>query len=218
MIVFSIQARMGSTRLPGKVLLPLGQKRILRHVVTRCKEASNDGEIVITTGDRSQNDAIREWCRRSNIRCLTGPEENLLHRHWQVLSSTDGDCLVRITGDCPFVPPEEIDRLIDAHQKSDVMYTTNNSDLMPVGTAVDVFDREIIKKLSNREETHPAAPLRKGNTPWSIQVTDSSRWAEFGTAHTAVDTPADYWKLVDAVATVGTDPYRITSHIADSSN
>jgi spore coat polysaccharide biosynthesis protein SpsF len=219
MVVFSIQARMGSTRLPGKVLLPLGDQRMLDHVVSRCNESNMSGEVIVTTGDSPPNDAIREWCQRLSLRCVSGPEEDLVERHCRVLSQTDSNTLVRITGDCPFVPPEEINRVIEAHRKNDdFVFTTNNSDLMPVGTAVDVFDREIIKKLSNTEETHPVTPLRKADSPWNIQVTDSERWTEFGTVHTAVDTPADYWKLIDAVATVGTDPYRVTSHIADSNN
>jgi len=206
---------MGSTRLPGKALLPLGERPILKYVVSRCRSATSGGEVVVTTGDAPPNDAIREWCRRASVTCVTGPEENLLERHREVAAVTDSDVLVRITGDCPFVPPEEIDRVLDHHREAPAALTTNNSERMPIGTAVDVLDRSVLTELAERGATHPVAPLRDPDSSWMVRLTDSDRWAAFGAPHTAVDTPEDYWNLVDAVDAVGTDPYSVTAWLAE---
>ena len=218
MTVFSIQARMGSTRLPGKVLLPLGTKRILDHVVSRCSKSETNGEVVITTGERNPNDAIREWCRRSSLQCVTGPEDDLLERHRRVLSEIGSNTLVRITGDCPFVPPDEIDRVVGVHRHNEAELTTNNTERMPTGTAVDVLDRHVIDALSEEDATHPVAPLRKIDSQWTVQLTDSEQWTALGYAHTAVDTPKDYWQLTEAVDTVGTDPYDVTRWVGNDSD
>jgi spore coat polysaccharide biosynthesis protein SpsF len=205
---------MGSSRLPGKALLPLDDRCILGHVVSRCEDASTPGKIVVTTGNRSHNDAITEWCRRTSIHSLTGPEEDLLSRHCQVLSTTDSDILIRITGDCPFVPPSEIDRVITEHRSRDVALTTNNTPAMPTGTAVDVIERDALEAIAAGDADHPIAPITTADSNWDVHTTDSEQWRAVGDGYTAVDTPNDYWCLSDAVEAVGTDPYAVTEWTA----
>lgn len=207
-IVASIQARLGSSRLPGKVLFPLGNRRILQWVVERTETAAEIDQTVVAIGDRPENDAVTEFCERTGIQTVVGSEENLLVRHNTVAEQTDCDLLVRITADCPFVPPEEIDRVVETHQ--DAALTTNNTDAMPTGTAVDAIDPTALETLVDEGKTHPVAPLRRDRDRWHATLSDSPRWTELGNAHTAVDTPSDYWHLTDAVDAVGTDPYEVT--------
>jgi spore coat polysaccharide biosynthesis protein SpsF len=206
---------MGSTRLPGKVLLQLGGKRVIEHVVDRATGATSAAAVVLTTGDRAPNDAIREWARRANVRYETGPEEDLLERHWRVAKMTGSDVLVRVTGDCPFVPTDEIDRVIEAHRHNDARYTTNVTEAMPVGTAVDVFDVDVLAELSDLGETHPVKRPRANPSTWGMETTTVDPWTEFDGVHIAVDTPADYWRLTDAVATVGEAPKAVTRFLAE---
>lgn len=206
MVVVSIQARMGSSRLPGKVLLQLGERRIIEHVVDRVRGAAVAANIAVTTGDRTPNDAIREWCRRASLRYETGPEENLLERHRHVGVVTDSDLLVRITADCPFVPSAEIERVLDAHQNSDARYTTNVTAAMPVGTGVDVIDTDVLAELAELGDTHPVNRLHENPDSWNRLETTTQGWTQYSDVHLAVDTPADYWQLTDAVEAVGTDP------------
>lgn len=213
--IASIQARMGSTRLPGKVLLEIEESRIVEHVVERCRTSETVDTVYLTVGDRPENDALVEYARRAGVDCVRGPEEDLLARHAASAHEADAETVVRITGDCPFVPPEEIDRVIGEHEQNDAVLTTNNTDAMPTGTAVDVLDSDVLDALSSEGATHPVAPLRADESVRPVEVTDARRWTEVGSAHTAVDTPMDYWNVVDAVRAVGTDPYDVTEWLAD---
>ncbi len=212
--IVQVQARLGSTRLPGKVLYPLGSRRILGWVVNRCQRAKYVDKTVLTIGDRPENDAIREWCDRKGIAYTTGPEENLLDRHLSAAQMADSNPIIRVTGDCPFVPSSEIDRIISEHEQNDARYTTNIADEMPIGTAVDAIDREVLEELHELDDTHPVRRLRENPSEWNIVVTPNKQWTALGEAHTAVDTPADYWMLSDAIEAVGDEPQAVTSWIA----
>jgi spore coat polysaccharide biosynthesis protein SpsF len=212
----SVQARLNSTRLPGKVLLMLGSDRVLNHVVTRCEATDSSDETIVATGDRPENEAIVEWCRRRGTPVRVGPEDDLLERHLRVARRTNDDELVRVTGDCPFVPSDEIDRVIDRHDANDAQYTTNAVDGMPIGTAVDVVDVPLLEELSELGETHPISLPRNEPDDWQVEFTPNDDLLAYGDAHTAVDTPDDYWTLVDAVDAVGTDPYAVTEWVAEN--
>jgi spore coat polysaccharide biosynthesis protein SpsF len=214
-ITVQIQARLSSTRLPGKVLYTLGSKRILDWVVERAQTAETPEQIIFTVGDSPENDAICEWCDRNGITYETGPEENLLRRHLQAAKTADSDPVVRITGDCPFVPPSEIDRVIQEHDTNHARYTTNVTDEMPTGTAVDVIDRAILEELDELGDTHPVIRPRDHPEKWDTAFTPNERWTEYSDAHTAVDTPNDYWTLIDAIDAVGTDPFEVTKWISE---
>ena len=213
-IVASVQARLGSTRLPGKVLLHLGERRILQWVLDRADAAETVNQTVAAIGDRSENDAILEYCDRENVRTVVGPEENLLARHLAVAEQTDCDLLVRITADCPFVPSTEINRVVRTHRENEARYTTNHTDAMPIGTAVDVLEPELLADLQARGETHPVERLHTEPDKWRTAWTDNSEWAEVGDVHVAVDTPDDYWTLLDAVEATDGSPRAVAELLA----
>lgn len=213
--VVQIQARLGSTRLPGKVLYSLGDRRVLGWVVERARSAEQADDLILTVGDCPENDAIREWCNRHDVSYDTAPEDDLLERHYQAALTADSDPVVRVTGDCPFVPPSEIDRVIQEHEGNDARYTTNLADEMPIGTAVDAIDREVLEELRELGDRHPVRRLRENPEEWAVAVTPNDQWIAVGEAHTAVDTPADYWRLSDAIKAVGDDPRAVTDWVAE---
>jgi spore coat polysaccharide biosynthesis protein SpsF len=210
----SVQARLGSTRLPGKVLLHLGERRILGWVLTRAEAATNINQTIVAVGDRHENKAIIEYCDREEIQTIVGPEENLLARHLAVAEQTDCDLFVRITADCPFVSPAEIDRVVKAHRENGARYTTNNTDAMPIGTAVDVLEPGLLADLDEHGETHPVKRPRAAPNDWGTVRDDNPAWHEFGDVHMAVDTPDDYWSLTDAVEAVGEDPQSVAKWLS----
>jgi len=210
----SIQARLGSTRLPGKVLLHFGQKRVVQWVLDRTEAATSIDQTIAAIGDRPENETIIEYCDREGIRSIVGPEENLLARHLAVADATDCDLLVRITADCPFVPPAEIDRVVEAHRANGARYTTNNTDAMPIGTAVDVLEPGLLADLDEYGETHPVKRPRAEPDEWGTVRDDNPAWHEFGDVHMAVDTPDDYWSLTDAVEAVGDDPQSVAQWLS----
>jgi len=214
-VVASVQARLGSTRLPGKVLLHLGERRVVQWVLDRTEAAKSIDQTIAAIGDRPENEAIIEYCDREGIRSIVGPEENLLARHLAVADETDCDLLVRITADCPFVPPAEIDRVVEAHRENGARYTTNNTEAMPIGTAVDVFDIKFLMRLAEESATHPNRRPIDSPGEYDIAFSPNPEWEEYD-VHTAVDTPADYWRLIDAVREAGTGPHAITEWLAAS--
>ena len=212
-IIASVQARLGSSRLPGKVLYQLGDRRLLQWSIDRTEAAKKVDETVVTTGDQPENDAIGEYCDRARVNYLTGTEDDLLARHRAVAEKTDCDILVRITADCPFVPSTEIDRVIEEHLANDARYTTNSTDKMPIGTAVDVIDPDVLVELGDVGETHPVKLPRADPEQWQTIWNDNPTWHAVSDAHIAVDTPADYWSLTDALNAVGDNPFEIAKWI-----
>ena len=107
-----IQARMGSTRLPGKVMANLGHQSILHHVVGRVQRASSvDDCIVCTTSDKS-DDIIHNWCIDNNIKCIRGSKDNVLQRFCDAIRQYESDYIVRITADDPMLEPSVISNVI----------------------------------------------------------------------------------------------------------
>jgi spore coat polysaccharide biosynthesis protein SpsF len=170
---------------------------------------------VVTVGDGSENSAIETYCERRGVDYSVGPEANLLTRHLAVAAETDCDRLVRITADCPFVPPNEIDRVVEEHLSNDARYTTNVTEDMPIGTAVDVIEPELLTALESVGETHPVKLARSNPEQWETVWSDASSWESVSDVDLAVDTPTDYWKLSDAIEVVGDDPFAVAEWVAE---
>ena len=213
--VASVQARLGSTRLPGKVLFHLGDRRLLQWTIDRVTAADTVNRTVAALGDEHENDAVQAYCERANVDHLVGPEDDLVERHRIVADRTGCDVLVRVTADCPFVPSDEIDRVVTEHTGNDATYTTNKTDKMPIGTAVDVFDPGHLEKLKSLGATHPVKMVRSNPDQWDVVRTDNPSWYTVSDAHIAVDTPDDYWTLTDAVDAVGEQPMAVAEWVSE---
>jgi len=214
-ITCSVQARLGSTRLPGKVLFPLGEKRVLGWVVERGQMSRVIDTTAVAVGDEPGNDAIVEFCKREGIPYRQGSENDLIRRHINIIDATECNVLCRLTGDCPFVPTAEIVRVVTEHENNDATYTTNCAGEMPVGTAVDVIDRKVLEELHGLGETHPVRRLRDNPEEWNVVITPNEQWAEYSDAHIAVDTPNDYWTLTDAMSAVGAEPFEVATWVSE---
>ncbi|MCK5161164.1 MAG: NTP transferase domain-containing protein, partial [Candidatus Aureabacteria bacterium] len=107
-----IQARMGSSRLPGKVLMNLCGKPVLWHIVKRLKQCSNLNDIVVATSTTEADTAIVKFCKRYKIKFFRGSESDVLGRYIDAADNFKADYIVRITGDAPLIEPREIDRFI----------------------------------------------------------------------------------------------------------
>ncbi|EKD71451.1 MAG: acylneuraminate cytidylyltransferase [uncultured bacterium] len=104
-VVAIVQARMGSTRLPGKVMMMLGDKSILTHVITRIRNADLIDDIVIATSTLPQDDVIQKEAKKCNIHCYRGSETDVLTRYYEAAKNHQANVIVRITADCPFLDP-----------------------------------------------------------------------------------------------------------------
>lgn len=110
-----IQARMGSTRLPGKVLKLLVGRPMLWHIVHRVKASEGVDSAIVATSERSENDVIRDFCAKEGIDCYAGSEDDVLDRFHRIAEKTQATTVLRLTADCPLADPDLIGRLITAY-------------------------------------------------------------------------------------------------------
>lgn len=146
-IIAIIQARTSSTRLPGKVLMSIGNKTILEWVIERTKKASYVDEVIVATSTKKQDDIIEKLCKKLNIKCFRGSEEDVLSRYYEASKQIKANIIVRITADCPFADPLIIDEIIKIHLKNKNDCTMNNTEnSYPRGTDVEVFNFECLEE------------------------------------------------------------------------
>jgi spore coat polysaccharide biosynthesis protein SpsF len=137
-----VQARMGSRRLPGKVLADVGGKPLLAFILARLETAPLDA-VVVATSVADRDDPIAELCRALRVRVVRGPEEDVLARFCQVVEGHRADHVVRITADCPFADPTIVALALDTHLASRADYTSNTIvRTFPDGLDVEVATRE----------------------------------------------------------------------------
>lgn len=113
-VIAVIQARTGSTRLPGKVLLPLAGKSVLEHVVRRVERCTTVNLVVVATTIEKPDDKIESWCNENNVVCFRGSVDDVLDRYYQAAKNLSADVIVRVTADCPLIDPKIIDEVLTA--------------------------------------------------------------------------------------------------------
>lgn len=149
-----IQARTGSTRLPGKVLMNLKDKTVLCHVIERVSQARQVDKIVIATTVNQADDAIEKEAQKCGVSVYRGSEDDVLSRYYEAAVKYEMDIVVRITADCPLIDPHVIDRLIMIYEDNDYDYVSNGgSDLSlrkyPRGLDVEVFSFDSLEKADS---------------------------------------------------------------------
>ena len=112
MIVAIVQARMGSTRLPGKVLKPIMGKPMLWYLVKRLERTAYVDKVVVATSEEKDNDVIRDFCKQYSINCFSGSENDVLDRFYKAAKQYNSDVVIRITGDCPLLDPGLIGEML----------------------------------------------------------------------------------------------------------
>jgi spore coat polysaccharide biosynthesis protein SpsF len=128
-----VQARTGSTRLPGKVLRPIAGRPLLALVVDRLRRARSLADVVVATSDLQRDLPIVELCRAEGVACHTGSETDVLDRFHGAAAAAGADPVVRVTADCPLVDPEVVDRLLD-------LFASGGYDYAGVATGATPFD------------------------------------------------------------------------------
>jgi spore coat polysaccharide biosynthesis protein SpsF len=146
-VVAIIQARMGSTRLPGKVMLPIGGKSMLARVVSRVRRAKMIDEVVVATSTKPQEDRIFKECQALNVPCFRGSEEDVLDRYYQCAVQHSADVVVRITADCPMIDAEVIDQAILTFFSKKADYASNGLQrTYPRGLDTEVMTMATLKR------------------------------------------------------------------------
>jgi len=139
-IVAIIQARMGSSRLPGKVLKDIGGRTMLARVVRRARRSSLIDESVVATTIEPSDAPIVKECENLRVGIFQGSEMDVLDRYYHGAKAYDADAIVRITSDCPLIEPEVIDRVIQAFLDEAPDYASNSIERSyPRGLDVEVL-------------------------------------------------------------------------------
>ncbi|MFD3259383.1 cytidylyltransferase domain-containing protein [Paenibacillus lentus] len=144
--IIIIQARMGSTRLPGKVLMSLGNTTVLDYVVKRCQLIKGVDQVIVATTQLATDDLIENWCRDNNVACFRGSENDVLSRYYYCASQYNPQYVIRVTSDCPFVDYELASSALDTMLKnpSEVLVFEGN---LPRGLAVEIISFEALERM-----------------------------------------------------------------------
>jgi spore coat polysaccharide biosynthesis protein SpsF (cytidylyltransferase family) len=191
-----IQARTGSTRLPGKVLLPLEGKTVLERVIERVRHASKVTEAVVVTTLSPQDLPIVRLCAEAGVRVFCGSEDDVLDRFYQAARLVKPDHVVRITSDCPLMDPSVIDLVVERHLAAGAAYTTNTSpETYPDGEDVEVFtagalDRAWREARLQSEREHVTPYIR--NHPELFALESVRHEPDLSRQRWTLDNPEDY--------------------------
>lgn len=146
-VIIVTQARMQSTRLPGKVLKTVLGKTMLSYHVERLKRAKRVDEVVVATSRELVDDLVVQECEKLSTRVFRGSESDVLERYHLAAQDLKADVVVRVTSDCPFVDPELIDELVKAFLSSEYDYLSNNRlPTYPHGLDAEVFSVSALRK------------------------------------------------------------------------
>ena len=153
-IVAIIQARMTSNRLPGKVLLKLGDRRVIEHVVDRISRSKYINKVVVAITKDLQDNPIVEWAKLYGIDSFRGDREDVLSRFYECAIKHDADVIVRVTSDNPLVDPDIVDQTISAYLKSNADFASNNlKKTFPWGLDVEVISFDALSMAWREAKT-----------------------------------------------------------------
>lgn len=201
MKVFAItQARMGSTRLPGKVFESIGGKPLLQLHLERVRAAKRVDKVIVATTDQRRDDRIEEEVTKWGYPVARGSEEDVLSRFVKAVGGEQPDYIVRVTSDCPFVDPALIDQIIDWAIQNNSDYCSNTLvEHFPDGQDIEVVRWDALK-MAHREAKLPSdrehvTPYIKRNSSFSgnhlFNATNFPAPADFNAVRMCVDEPND---------------------------
>lgn len=192
-----IQARMSSTRLPGKVLLDLGGQPMLARVVERTRAARSIDRVVVATTVEPEDEPIVALCNSRGWSVSRGSRDDVLDRYYQAAIADGADLIVRITSDCPVIDPEIIDRVVKRLEgAADYASNINPRRTFPRGLDVEAFTFAALSTAwrEDREATgreHVTPFLYRHPERFRIALVESDK-PEAATHRWSVDTPEDY--------------------------
>jgi spore coat polysaccharide biosynthesis protein SpsF len=197
-----VQARMGSKRLPGKVLSMIEGRTMLERVVERARRAERVSRVVVATSEAPEDDAIATVCRESTIDVFRGSEHDVLARYLGAARQFDADPIVRVTADCPLLDPAAVDAVVGRFEVGDVDYAANiNPPTLPDGLDTEAFSRNALERAARearlRSEREHVTPYIR-NHPEIFRIANVRHARDLSAMRWTVDEPDDL-ELVRAV-------------------
>ena len=199
-----IQARMGSTRLPGKILKEVNGKPLLAYQIDRVRQSKCIEKIVIATTVEQKDDQIVAFCEQYNVEYYRGSENDVLARYYEAAEQFGGDIIVRLTSDCPIIDPVVIDETIRYYidHASEFDYVSNTIErTYPRGLDTEVFSEGALEKsykdaTLERDREHVTAYMY--SNPEKFRIGSISNSQNLGNHRWTVDTSEDF-QLVELI-------------------
>ena len=203
-----IQARMGATRLPGKVLRHLGGRTVLSRVVRAARESGVLDDLVVATTTEADDDAVVAECEAIGVSCYRGPVDDVLARFLGVLETRSADTVMRFTADSPLLDPRVVARAYRVFEAAGVDYlNTSITRTLPLGLDVEVVRATVLKevdKLANdHHRTHVTSYIY--SHPKEFDVMGMTVLPDVSYLRLTLDTEED-WRLIE----------RIVEHFGDT--
>lgn len=201
-----IQARMGSTRLPGKVMKKLEDKIVLDHVIDRVSKATKIRNVIICTSTLDQDNVIYEHCKKRNIECFRGSENNVLNRYYETAKFYGSETIVRLTSDCPLFDPIYIDKMIDKYFELKIKYLGPKyygQHKFPDGFNCEVFSFDVLKEaemnVNENEKEHVTTYIIKNYLTYEYEYELKNKYnnIKFDELHLSLDTQEDYELMIN---------------------
>ncbi|MFQ5873750.1 MAG: cytidylyltransferase domain-containing protein [Dehalococcoidia bacterium] len=196
-VVAIVQARMGSTRLPGKVLANVGGKPVLAHVLERLRQAKTLDRIVVATTTQPWDQVIVELAQSMGIEVFRGSEEDVLERCEQAAQWCDASTVVRVCGEDVLLDPQIVDRLVRLHLEQQPDYTSNViGHTFPEGLYIEVFSRRALERLHRQaslpeHREHVTLYILDHPEQFRIESIEATGRLRRPDIKVSVDTPAD---------------------------
>ncbi len=193
-----LQARMGSSRLPGKVLMHLAGKTILAHCIDRMKESKIFNTIIVATTTSEHDTAICDEAQRNAVSFFRGPEEDVLGRFLGAMALFPSDIVVRVTGDNPLTDPVSIARCVDELRHGQWDYVAEEG--LPFGAASEIITGDALRLIgqlarSPAHREHVTLYLRENPQEFRIKFLKSPAEREGTDVRVTVDTEKDLLRL-----------------------
>ena len=203
-IIVTIEARMTSSRLPGKVLLESLEKPMLQLMVERLKNMKYADDIVIATTVNKSDDPIIKLAEEIGVKYFRGSEEDVLQRVLGAAHENRADIIVELTGDCPLIDPALIDQVVELYLSEDCDYATNClTQTYPLGMETEVFSTELLEIADKEGDTledreHVSWFFVRNPDRFKLVNTEASAELQWPELRLTLDEEPDY-RLIDAV-------------------
>ncbi len=225
--VLITQARTGSTRLPGKVLMEINKTPLLKIHLDRLKKSKNIDKIIVATTDCTEDNIIEKLARDWGYEVFRGSENDVLDRFYQAVKKINPLWVVRVTSDCPLIDPELIDKTIHFTKRNNLKYYSNQlNNCYPDGFDVEVFTFDALKDAyenailkSDREHVTPFI-RRKYNTKFILSDDELEFKYKYSTLRVTVDESADLELIKELLNKLGGNKVwkEYSDHLLENSN
>jgi spore coat polysaccharide biosynthesis protein SpsF len=193
-----IQARMTSTRLPGKIVAPILGRPMLELLIERLRRARSLDEVIVATTSNATDDVVEELCTRIGAGCFRGSEDDVLNRVLGAAHAYAVDVIVEITGDCPLIDPEVVDQLVELYREGNADYVSNVlKRTYPRGLDTQVFPTSVLEEVNRLtqdpvDHEHVSLYIYEHPERFRLRNLESGLPEHDWNLRLTVDTPADF--------------------------